>query len=152
MQFSEGSSQQLGYSQIRSASGKEWGNPRQDYHSLPHITQPILAKYRRPRVGDPLVIEESSGFWCSLFSMESRERVSLCKCERTEEGHCEMVMRWVEEYYDWQKDRKFVKAYQNYSRRNIEVFLGEKELGSRLDKKLEILGVRLGQRCKHFLT
>jgi hypothetical protein len=59
-----------------------------------------------------------------------------------------MVIKWINDYYDWKKDPKFVKAYQNYTRRNIEIFLTEKELSNRLEKKLEILGVRLGEKCK----
>lgn len=105
-------------------------------HSLPHVTQPILSKYRSPRPSNELVIEENASFWCSLFSKSPVQGLSLCKCERTEEGHCEMVMRWVEEFYDWRNDSKFVKAYQNYTRRNIELFLSESEIVSRLEKKL----------------
>jgi hypothetical protein len=125
MQFFDASSHQLAYSQIRSTSGNELSKSRANYHSLPHITQPILAKYRISRPANELVIEETSSFWCRLFSISSREKVSLCRCERSEEGHCEMVMRWIEECYDWKKDSKFVKAYQNYTKRNIEVFLSD---------------------------
>ena len=53
-------------------------------------------------------------------------------------------MKWIEEYYDWKGDPKFTRAYNNYTRRNIELFLGDGELRSRLDKKLEMLGVRVG--------
>lgn len=97
MQFFDSSSHQLGYSQIRSTSGNnELSRTKNgNYHSLPHITQPILAKYRIARPSNELVIEETSSFWCKLFSISSREKMSLCRCERTEEGHCEMVMRWI---------------------------------------------------------
>ena len=37
-----------------------------------------------------------------------------------------MVMNWVGEYYDWKNDPKFTKAYNNYTRRNIELFVTEK--------------------------
>ena len=53
-------------------------------------------------------------------------------------------MRWICEYYDWKGDPKFVKAYQNYTKKNIELFVTEGELKSRLKKKLEILGIKLG--------
>jgi len=39
-----------------------------------------------------------------------------------------MVIKWVNEYYDWKGDAKFVKAYHSYSRRNIEVFLSDGDL------------------------
>jgi len=47
-----------------------------------------------------------------------------------------MIMRWINEFYDWKGDLKFVKAYQSYTRRNIDIFLTDAELGNRLDKKL----------------
>lgn len=34
-------------------------------------------------------------------------------------------MKWIDEFYDWKNDPKFVKAYTNYTRRNIEIFLSE---------------------------
>jgi len=43
-----------------------------------------------------------------------------------------MVLKWINEYYDWKNDSKFVKAYQNYTKRNIEIFLTDKELCNRL--------------------
>ena len=61
-----------------------------------------------------------------LFNIGGSTSLSLCKCERNEEGYCEMVMRWVGEYYDWKNDPKFTKAYNNYTRRNIELFVNEK--------------------------
>lgn len=148
MHFSE-QQNSLAYSQIRSTNGHELSKSSAgSYHSLPHVTQPILAKYRLPRPPNQLVLEEASSFWCSLFTISSPPALSLCKCERTEEGHCELVLRWVGEYYDWQKDPKFSKAYQTYTRRSIEVFLSDRELEGRLEKKLEILGVRLGEKRK----
>ena len=90
-----------------------------NYHSLPHITQPLLSKYRQIKKGNELVIEEQSGFLCSIFGNTNGHRMTLCKCERTEDGHCELVMRWINEYYNWKEDPKFVKAYQSYNRRNI---------------------------------
>ncbi len=43
-----------------------------------------------------------------------------------------MVLKWINQYYDWKNDSKFVKAYQNYTKRNIEIFLIDKELSNRL--------------------
>lgn len=141
--------QSLAYSQIRSTNGHELSKSSAgSYHSLPHVTQPILAKYRLPRPANELIIEEASSFWCRLFAVTSQPALSLCKCERTEEGHCELVLKWINEYYDWKHDPKFSKAYQGYTRRSIEVFLSERELANRMEKKLEILGVRLGEKCK----
>ena len=37
-----------------------------------------------------------------------------------------MVMNWIGEYYDWKNYPKFTKAYNNYTRRNIELFVTEK--------------------------
>lgn len=34
-----------------------------------------------------------------------------------------MVMKWIAEFYDWKGDIKFVKAYHNYTRRNIVLFV-----------------------------
>lgn len=142
----------LAYSQIRSTHGHELSKSSAgSYHSLPHVTQPILAKYRLPRPSSELVLEETSSFWCSLFASSRPQALGLCKCERAEEGHCELVVKWVGEYYDWQRDPKFSKAYQGYSRRSIEVFLSDRELGSRLEKKLEILGARLDEQCKRWV-
>ena len=56
-------------------------------------------------------------------------------------------MKWIGEYYDWKSDPKFVKAYQSYTKRNIEIFVTEDELKSRLRKKVEILGIKLGEKC-----
>ena len=127
----------LAYSQIRSTNGHELSkSSASNYHSLPHVTQPILAKYRLPHPPNELIIEEASSLWCRLFAISSAPALSLCKCERTEDNHCELVLKWINEYYDWKGDPKFAKAYQTYTRRSIEVFLSERELDNRLEKKL----------------
>jgi hypothetical protein len=74
--------------------------------------------------------------WCKIFGSSDNNGISLCKCQRIEEGYCELVMNWINDYYDWKNDKKFIKVYQNYTRRNIELFLTDNEILNRLDKKL----------------
>lgn len=137
MHFFDPHSHNLAYSQIRSTTGNDLSKSNAgSYHSLPHITQPILAKYRIPRPANELIIEETSSFWCTLLSITNQTALSLCKCERTEDGQCELVIKWINEYYDWKNDPKFTKAYQTYTRRNIELFLTDRELTNRMEKKL----------------
>jgi hypothetical protein len=125
MYFQEAGSN-MAFSQIRSSVGNDlYGSRVGTQHSLPPITQPLLAKYRLNREPNKLVIEESQSFWCKFFGGENEHSLSLCKCERTEDGLCSLVMGWVAEYYDWQTDPKFGKAYHNYTRRNIEIFLSD---------------------------
>lgn len=60
MQFFDPFNQNLAYSQIRSTTGNDLSKSNVgsgNYHSLPHITQPILAKYRIPRPANELIIE-----------------------------------------------------------------------------------------------
>lgn len=91
MQYFDPFNQNLAFSQIRSTTNNDLSKSSAaggNYHSLPHITQPILAKYRVSRPPNELIIEEDSGFWCKIFSFSTSTGMSLCKCERTEEGHC----------------------------------------------------------------
>ena len=150
MHYSESTNNHLTYSEARSLSGCNISARKSlIQHSLPHITQPILSKYRIPKPANQLIIEESTSFWCSLFGKSHSQNLALCRCQRTEENYCELVMKWIDEFYDWKNDPKFVKAYTNYTRRNIEIFLSESQIVNRLQKKLEILGVKIGEKCKN---
>ena len=60
MRFFDPPNQNLSYSQVRSISGNDFSKSTigsGNVHSLPHITQPILAKYRIPRPTNELIIE-----------------------------------------------------------------------------------------------
>lgn len=58
MHFSDSFNHNLSYSQIRSNTGNDlFGSQVGNHHSLPHITQPILAKYRIPRNPNELIVE-----------------------------------------------------------------------------------------------
>ena len=92
-------------------------------HLLPPISQPILSTYRMSKPGSDLIIEENQSLWCSVFGGSGKSQLNLCRCERTGEGYCELVMGWIEEYYDWRGDRKFSKTYRSYTRRNMDLFL-----------------------------
>lgn len=81
MQFSE-TINNMALSEARSISARDFSlNKTGNYHSLPHITQPILTKYRFPRQGADYIIEEQSGFWCTIFGDNNRPQgITLCKC------------------------------------------------------------------------
>ena len=112
----------MAYSEARSVSARDFSMAKiSNYHSLPHVTQPILTKYRMLKPGNDLIIEEQSGFWCTIFTEKKSQvnQMSLCRCERTEDNLCELVIKWISEHYDWKNDPKFVKAYQSYTKRGI---------------------------------
>ena len=79
--FENGFTASFNYSQMRSLSGNELtGSQVGNGHSLPNITQPILSRYRNPRPCSPLLIEESSSLWCSIFGSGREGKSALCPC------------------------------------------------------------------------
>ena len=82
MYYSESTNHNLAYSEAQSFSGYNLSARKEtSQHSLPHITQPILTKYRNARPYNELIVEETTSFWCSLFGKsEAPQSLSMCKC------------------------------------------------------------------------
>ena len=45
-------------------------------------------------------------------------KIKYCTCDKDEEGHCKLMMSWIEEFYDWKTDNKFLQTYQHYCRKS----------------------------------